>query len=110
METDRAAAIFDALSHPTRVTLLRHLMRSAPEGVPAGALAELLVMPPSTLSHHLAALDAVGLVSSERRQRHIFYAAVPERVSALIGFLVEDCCGGDARLCLPSLGTEGAKA
>lgn len=101
MEETEAASVFNALSHPTRVSLLRHLMQSAPEGIPAGALAELLVMPPSTLSHHLAALDAVGLVISERRQRHILYAAAPDRVASLIGFLVEDCCGGSTTLCLP---------
>lgn len=107
MEDSQAAAIFSALAHPTRVNLLRRLMQSAPDGIPAGALAELLVMPPSTLSHHLAALDAVGLVASERRQRHIFYAAVPERVASVIGFLVEDCCSGSAQLCLPPVPERG---
>lgn len=102
MEDDQAAAIFSALSHPVRVAVVRRLMQAAPEGVPAGALAEVLVMPPSTLSHHLAALDAVGLVKSERRQRHIFYAAVPERIAALIGFMIDDCCGGSVDACLPT--------
>lgn len=103
MEDDQAAGTFSALSHPVRVGLLRRLMQATPDGIPAGALAELMVIPPSTLSHHLAALEGVGLIRGERKQRHIFYAAVPDRLIALIGFLVEDCCSGHPDRCLPAV-------
>lgn len=102
MEESKAADLFAALSHPTRIAAIRHLLRAVPNGLPAGALAELLTTPASTLSHHLAALEKAGLVQAERRQRHIFYHAMPEIVRDLIGFFINECCGGDASLCLPA--------
>ncbi|MNT86916.1 hypothetical protein D3C72_2272640 [compost metagenome] len=48
-------------------------------------------------------LANAGLVSSEREGRHIRYRADLEAMRALMGFLLEDCCGGSPELCRPIL-------
>jgi DNA-binding transcriptional ArsR family regulator len=99
MEDWSAADIFGALAHPTRVRLLRLLMETGDNGMAAGALAKALGMAPSTLSHHLAALELQGLIKHQRRQRSLIYRVNDAQVRALISFLVNDCCGGDPQRC-----------
>jgi DNA-binding transcriptional ArsR family regulator len=99
MEHYDAALMLAALGHEARLAAFRHLIAAGPDGVVAGSLAAALDIPPSTLSHHLSALDHAGLVSSRREGRHVIYAVVPETVRALIGFLRDDCCGGRPALC-----------
>ena len=59
-----------------------------------GRLQELLGIPGSTLSHHIARLVRVGLVSQERRSRVLICRAEYARMDALLGFLGEECCQG----------------
>lgn len=93
---DQRAAIdaFAALAHPLRLEVFRLLVRHCPERVPAMTIAETLGARPSTLSGHLAILKRAGLLSSERHQREIRYAADLPAITALIGFIMADCCGG----------------
>ena len=58
-----------------------------------------LDVPPSTLSTHLAQLERAGLLRSRREQRRILYAVDIEGTTELVGFLVDDCCGGNPALC-----------
>lgn len=60
----------------------------------AGALAEELELPPSTLSFHLKELRLCGLVDQQREGRSLLYRARFDRVLGLRDFLIEDCCGG----------------
>ncbi|MHA6261570.1 ArsR/SmtB family transcription factor [Arenibacterium sp. CAU 1754] len=99
MDQDTAIQAFAALAHPTRLAVFRLLVRHAPEGVPALAIAERLDAKPSTLSGHLAALKRAGLLSSTRHQREIHYAANLPAINDLIGFLISDCCGGRVENC-----------
>jgi DNA-binding transcriptional ArsR family regulator len=82
-----------ALAQETRLKAFRVLVQAGPEGCPAGALAEQLGVPPTTLSFHLAQLLQVGLVSQRRRGRQLFYAATYETMNGLITYLTENCCG-----------------
>lgn len=99
MNEDTAIDAFAALAHPTRLAVFRLLVREAPEGVPALAIAERLGARPSTLSGHLAILRRAGLLSSARHRREIRYAANLGAINALVGFLLSDCCGGRIRNC-----------
>lgn len=95
MDISHALTVFDALSQPTRLAALRHLVRVGPTGMPAGALGEALDTPHNTLSFHLGHLARAGLVTQRREGRSIIYAADFATVRALIGFLVSDCCSED---------------
>ncbi|WP_439596510.1 metalloregulator ArsR/SmtB family transcription factor [Falsiroseomonas sp.] len=99
METSDAAGAFMALGQDTRLELMRALLAAGPSGLPAGALAEHLAVPGSTLSHHLRALEQAGLVAATRQGRSLIYAAQIGRLRSLIGFLTEACCDGVPARC-----------
>lgn len=101
MEESNAIAAFAALSQPTRLAVFRALVQAGPDGVAAGALADLVAVPASTLSSHLKLLEQAGLVTSRRVSRNIFYAARYDTARALIAFLMEDCCAGHPAICGP---------
>ena len=63
--------MFKALSDPTRREILRLLKRS---DLTAGAIAENFSMSKPSVSHHLSALKAAGLVDATRRGQEIVYS------------------------------------
>jgi DNA-binding transcriptional ArsR family regulator len=99
MEESRATLMLAALGHEARLWVFRRLIAAGPEGVAAGALSAALDLPPSTLSHHLAALEHAELIRARRDGRKIIYGIVPEEVKRLLSFLRDDCCGGNPSLC-----------
>ncbi|MCW8919768.1 MAG: metalloregulator ArsR/SmtB family transcription factor [Gammaproteobacteria bacterium] len=99
MEMIDAIRMFSALSQDTRLKAVRLLVRAGPDGLAAGVIAERLGVSPSTLSHHLHALENAGLVRSARSTRHIIYAANIEGLRKLVAFITEDCCLGNPEIC-----------
>ncbi|HKJ25395.1 MAG TPA: metalloregulator ArsR/SmtB family transcription factor [Myxococcota bacterium] len=96
MEKQDAIAALAALAHETRLDVFRLLVQAGPEGLPAGALAEALDTPPATLSFHLKELRNARLVRAERSGRSIRYAPDFTSMSALLGYLGENCCVGSS--------------
>ncbi len=94
-----AMAAFAALGQPTRLAVLRLLMRSEPDGMSAGAIAEAVGCPQNTLSTHLSILARSGLVRGARAGRSIVYRADVRAMRGLVEFLVDDCCNGHPELC-----------
>ena len=90
-----------ALAHEGRLSIFRLLVRAGRGGMAAGDIGRKLDVLPNTLSASLTVLANAGLVTSRRDGRSIIYAADYERMSGLLGFLMEDCCGGDAEICAP---------
>jgi DNA-binding transcriptional ArsR family regulator len=84
--------------------VFRLLVRAGPEGLPAGELAREVGALPNTLSSHLTILAHAGLIRSRREGRSILYSADYEGMRALLGFLMEDCCGGRPEICAPLTG------
>jgi DNA-binding transcriptional ArsR family regulator len=109
MEESQAAAMLAALGHEARLSVFRRLITAGPDGVPAGTLSSTLNMPPSTLSHHLSALEHAGLITSSRDGRRLLYAIVPSEVRKLLSFLRDDCCGGRPSLCGLTDATEACR-
>ena len=94
MEAAAAVTALGALAQEHRLALFRLLVQAGADGMPAGAIAEALGVPNSSLSFHLAQLSAAGLVSQERRHRSIIYRADYQAMNALVGYLMENCCAG----------------
>lgn len=94
METRTALDALSALSHETRLTAFRSLVRAGPEGMSVGELREALDVPPATLTAHLNLLRAADLVQDEREGRVIRVRANYERMNALLEYLTENCCAG----------------
>jgi len=95
MKTDHALEALAALAHSIRLSVFRLLVEAGPEGLPAGRIAELMEMPASSLSFHLKELHRAGLLSSRQDGRSIIYMARFETMNALLGYLTENCCGGN---------------
>ena len=93
-----------ALSQETRLLTFRALMEAGPDGLQAGAIADLLSLAPNSLSGHLSTLVNSELVSVERDGRRMIYRARIESVNALLSALVENCCHGHPQVCAPLAG------
>lgn len=101
MESNAAVASLSALGHEGRLAIFRLLVKAGPAGVPAGEIARRLDMIPNSLSANLNVLSHAGLVVSRRDGRSIIYSADFGAMTRLLGFLVEDCCGGAPEICSP---------
>lgn len=101
MEGKLAVAALSALAHEGRLSVFRMLVQAGESGVPAGEIARRLGVPANTLSANLNVLSHAGLIESRREGRSIIYTAAYERMAALLGFLMEDCCQGSAAICAP---------
>ncbi|MFC1936953.1 ArsR/SmtB family transcription factor [Chloroflexota bacterium] len=72
--TEEQAAVFAALSDPTRLRLVKLLCRQhGSRALCVNALAGLLGVTQSAVSQHLRILKSIGLVRGERRGFHIHY-------------------------------------
>jgi DNA-binding transcriptional ArsR family regulator len=93
-DSGSAIAALGALAQEHRLALFRLLVQAGEEGMPAGAIAGALGIPNSSLSFHLAQLSRAGLVRQQRQHRSIIYSADYQAMNALVGYLLENCCGG----------------
>lgn len=100
MIEDRTVAALAALAQRHRLQAFRFLVQQGTEGVPAGDIARHMGVPPSSLSFHLAQLEQAGLIAHIRRGRSLIYSANYDAMTALVGYLTENCCGG-RDICLP---------
>jgi DNA-binding transcriptional ArsR family regulator len=103
MESSHVISIFAALAQATRLEVFRLLIANEPEGLAAGDIAKQLDVPHNTMSTHLAILSRAGLVQAKRQSRSIIYRAQLDAVGALVGYLLNDCCGGHPEICAPLL-------
>jgi ArsR family transcriptional regulator, arsenate/arsenite/antimonite-responsive transcriptional repressor len=101
VETSNALLALAALSQETRLAVYRLLVEHAPEGLPAGDIAVRLDIPAPSLSFHLKELWRAGLVAPRQDGRFVWYRADLSAMSALIGYLTENCCRASAA-CGPS--------
>lgn len=92
---------FAALSQETRLDVFRLLIEAGETGLVAGIIAERLDVKQNTLSANLSVLLNAGLVKNQREGRAIRYFADTEGLQGLLGFLMQDCCGGRPELCQP---------
>lgn len=102
MENKSVVTALAALAQESRLAVFRLLIQAGPAGLAAGKISEALAIAPSSLSFHMKELSHANLVSSRQESRFVIYSANFETMQALIAFLMENCCQGDA--CLPGLG------
>jgi ArsR family transcriptional regulator len=101
MDQISAISALGALAHETRLALFRLLVTCGPQGLAAGAIAEQIGVPPSSLSFHLQELVHAGLITQRRLSRNLIYSAEYRRMNELLHYLTENCCGrGEA--CVPT--------
>ncbi len=108
METNSAVIALSALAQASRLAVFRVLVQAGALGMAAGKISELTDIPPSSLSFHLKELSHAGLITSRQDGRFVIYTAQFDAMNALLGFLTENCCGGDpcAPVCSPACSPE----
>ena len=94
MHSQKVVRALGALAQEHRLAAFRLLVQAGPDGLAAGAIAEAIGVPGSSMSFHLAQLANAGLVTQERRSRSIIYTADFASMNQLMGYLTENCCGG----------------
>ncbi|MAA98441.1 MAG: transcriptional regulator [Stappia sp.] len=92
MKIEIAASQLAALGNPTRLALYRLLVRAGPGGLAVGEIRARLGIPGSTLSHHVKALAAAGLLDQRRDGTTLLCTATYPAMNALVEFLVGECC------------------
>ncbi len=95
MKASSAIESLGALAQEHRLALFRLLVRAGNNGMSAGAIADKLGVPNSSLSFHLAQLRTAGLILQERQHRSLIYRANYPAMNALVAYLMENCCAGD---------------
>ena len=101
METEGAVLALEALAQASRLGIYRLLVTAGREGLPAGRIAEEMELPNATLSFHLAQLKNAGLIGCVRQGRSLIYSADFGAMTALLGFLTDNCCQGQVAQCVP---------
>lgn len=94
MDSSAIVNALSALAQEHRLALFRLLVQQGEQGMPAGAIAEALGVPNSSLSFHLAQLTKAGLIRQQRHSRSLIYSADYAAMNGLVGYLMENCCGG----------------
>lgn len=94
MKASTAIEALGALAQEHRLALFRLLVQAGDKGISAGAIADSLGVPNSSLSFHLAQLRNAGLILQERQHRSLIYRANYPAMNALVGYLLENCCAG----------------
>lgn len=95
MQTKDVITALAALAQESRLAVFRLLVQVGPAGLAASKIAEILGVPPSSLSFHLKELSYADLVISRQEGRFVIYSANIANMNSLIGFLTENCCGGN---------------
>lgn len=99
MDTKDTIAALAALAQESRLAVFRLLVQLGPEGMAATKIGEQLGIAPSSMSFHLKELVHANLITSRHEGRFVIYSANFSTMNALIGFLTENCCGGN--VCSP---------
>ena len=75
MDSPTVVNALSALAQEHRLALFRLLVQAGEQGMRAGAIADALGVPNSSLSFHLAHLTRAGLIRQERQSRSLIYRA-----------------------------------
>ncbi len=94
MNVNEAARCLEKLGNPTRLEIVRLLVRAGPGGLAVGEVRKHLGIPASTLSHHILHLVSERLVRQEREGRVLRCTPNYELLQTLVDLLTKECCTG----------------
>jgi DNA-binding transcriptional ArsR family regulator len=110
MKLDTAANLLARIGNPTRLKIVRLLVRAGDDGLPVGQIQKRLGIPGSTLTHHIGHLKNAGVIRQRREQATLICTvdydvirALREQatlictvdydvIRALVDYLTEECC------------------
>jgi len=100
MDNLTATAVFESLASGIRLDVFRLLVKTGPQGLVAGEIANFLQLPPTNLSFHLKALTQSRLLSVTQEGRFLRYRANMALMNDLVAYLTAECCSGHPEACL----------
>lgn len=89
----RASSLMKTLGHRDRLMVLCHLATGEKS---VGEIAQLLDIPQSPLSQHLARMRKESLVKTRRESQTIYYSLASKEIERIIGLLHEMYCSENA--------------
>jgi len=92
MKLDDAANILAKIGNPTRLEIVRLLVRARDEGLAVGMIQKKLKIPGSTLTHHISHLKSAGVIRQQRQQATLICKMEFEVLRRLVDYLTEECC------------------
>ena len=104
MESTTVVKALAALAQASRLEIFRSLIVAGDAGLTPGVRGETLGVPPASLSFQLKELVHADLVTQERAGRNLVYRAQYDRMNAVLAYLTQNCCQGQA--CLTEAATQ----
>lgn len=95
MKLETAALVLGKIGNPTRLKIVRMLVRAGNQGLPVGAIQKKLNIPGSTLTHHISHLKNAKVIRQERHQATLYCIMEYDQLSKLVDYLTEECCVGE---------------
>ena len=92
MKLETAANLLAKIGNPTRLRIVRLLVRAGDDGMPVGMIQKRLGIPGSTLTHHINHLKSAGMIRQERSQATLVCKMEFEVLRGLVDYLTEECC------------------
>ena len=92
MKLETAANILAKIGNPTRLQIVRLLVRAGDDGLPVGKIQQKLGIPGSTLTHHISHLKSAGVIRQQRQQATLICTMEYELLRQLVDYLTEECC------------------
>ena len=92
MQLEDAANILAKIGNPTRLRIVRLLVRAGDDGLAVGSIQKQLEVPASTLTHHIAHLKAAGVIQQQRQQATLICTMQFELLRELVDYLTAECC------------------
>lgn len=89
MKENKVLKALAALAQESRLAIFRLLMEKG-EGMSAGAIAEQLGIPATTMSFHLAQLKNARLIDSQKDGRSIIYSANRKRAKRMSKYILAE--------------------
>ena len=96
MKLEDAATILAKIGNPTRLRIVRLLVRAGDDGLAVGNIQKALGIPGSTLTHHIAHLKSAGVIHQQRHQATLICTMEYEVLQELVAYLTEECCSDQA--------------
>jgi ArsR family transcriptional regulator, arsenate/arsenite/antimonite-responsive transcriptional repressor len=94
MKLEELAGYLEKMGNPTRLAIVRLLIKAGHEGMSVGELQNHLGIPASTLSHHILFLVTAALIQQEREGRVVRCRVNLQLLNDVIGALMAECCAG----------------
>lgn len=89
---EKIASKLAELGHPTRLAIFMHLVKAGEKGAAVGEIQQILNIPGSTLSHHIAKMVKVDLIKQIRESRTLYCIPQYDTLVEIVNFLQEECC------------------